>query len=71
MNDSNFNLTITVDEHEILIDALNSYFNIVNENLPLCIESKLEKDDPCLIRFNALSDLRKKAIETWAERFGE
>lgn len=69
MNDSNFNLTITVDEHEILIDALNSYFDIVDQNLPLGINNKLDKDDPCIIRLNALSNLRKKVVDAWADRF--
>lgn len=69
MNDSNFNLTITVDEHQILIDALNSYFDIVDQNLPLGINNKLDKDDPCIIRLNALSNLSKKVVDAWADRF--
>lgn len=69
MNDSNFNLTITVDEHQILIDALNSYFDIVDQNLPLGINNKLDKDDPYIIRLNALSKLRKKVVDVWADRF--
>ena len=69
MNDSNFNLTITVDEHQILMDSLNSYFDIVDQNLPLGINNKLDKDDPCIIRLNALSNLRKKVVDAWADRF--
>lgn len=71
MNDSDINLTITVDEHEILTDMINSYFDIVDENLPLGIKNKLDENDPCLVRFNALSGLREKVFESWKNRFPE
>lgn len=35
MNQAEINLPLSVEEHEVLLDAINSYYDIVCENLPM------------------------------------
>lgn len=69
MNTSEKHLTLSLEEHEVLLDALNSYYNIVRENIPIGFEEIFPSNDDFVIRFNALTTIREKAVNTWSARF--
>lgn len=69
MNTSEINLVLTAEEHEVVLDVINSYYNIVCENLPLGFEEIFSYDHDCIIRFNALTTIREKVLSNWSARF--
>lgn len=69
MNQAEINLPLSVEEHEVLLDAINSYYDIVCENLPRGYEDKLPSDNDYVVRFNALTTAREKILNNWSARF--
>lgn len=70
MNTTEINLQLTIEEHEVVLDAINSYYDIVCTNLPLGAQEIFPSDHDCIIRFNALTTIRKKVVNNWSARFG-
>lgn len=71
MNTSEINLTLTVEEHGVVLDAINSYYDIFCDNLPLGFEDNFPPDNDCVIRFNALTTIRQKVLSNWSARFDQ
>lgn len=69
MNESEISLPLTVEEHEVLLSTINSYYDTLYENLPPNFADILPSDDDYVIRFKALNTLRHKVLNNWAARF--
>lgn len=69
MNTSEINLPLNVGEHEILLDAINSYYDVVCSNLPVDFENIMPVNDDYVSRFNALTSIRQKIVNNWSTRF--
>lgn len=68
MNESDLTLSITSQEHEALISAVNSYYDIVNDVLPIWAEDVLSESYE-INKFRSLKKVREKLLNSWSDRF--
>lgn len=65
MNTSEITLNLTVEEHEVLLDAINNYYSIILENLPV----EILPDGDHKIRYESIKTAQQKIVNNWSARF--
>ena len=69
MNELPIEISLTSSEHEIVLDALNNYLDVIQQVVPGFVVTELAQDNPVREKYFAIISARQKLVESWSCRF--